>query len=146
MRCSCAGCSTRVPSIVRKRRLREVEWGIELKRLKDAVDNSSPQNDGENPYYTIDAGIVLESEAIAILDKIAPLYFAKVGEKFNVNSGTRNSYRQADAMYDVYMNRDRTFSLYKNKTAVNELIAVIKKGESRVITVHKDDRHNSKLF
>lgn len=114
-----------------------IDWGIELKRLKDAVDKSSPQDDGENPYYTIDANIVLEADAIAVLDKIAPLYFAKVGEKFNVNSGTRDSYRQADAMYDVYMGGDRTFSLYKNRTAANELIAVIKKGESRAITVQK---------
>lgn len=113
-----------------------VDFVIELTRLKDAVDKASPKEDG-NPYYTIDPNIVLEADAIAVLDKIAPLYFDKVGEKFNVNSGTRDSYRQAEAMYDVYMSGDRTLSLYKNRTAINELIAVIKNGESRAITVQK---------
>lgn len=113
-----------------------VDFVIELKRLKDAVDNSNPQ-DGENPYYTIDAGIVLESEAITVLEKIAPLYFAKVRKRFNVNSGTRDSYRQSDAMYNVYMSGGRTFPLYKNRKAANELIAVIEKGESKEITIKK---------
>ena len=109
---------------------------IELKRLKDAIDNSNPK-DGENPYYTIDAGINLEVDAIATLDKIAPLYYAKVGEKFNVNSGTRDSYRQADAMYNVYINGDKTLHLYGNRKVANELIAIIQKGESKAITVQK---------
>lgn len=113
-----------------------VDFVIELTRLKNAIDKASP-NENENPYYTIDEGIVLEADALAVLNKIAPLYFAKVGEKFNVNSGTRDSYRQAEAMYDVYMSGDKTFSLYKNRKAVNELIAVIKKGESRTATIQK---------
>jgi hypothetical protein len=90
----------------------------------------------ESPYYTIDAGIVMESDAIAVLDKIGLLYFAKVGIKFNVNSGTRDAYRQADAMYIVYMNGDRTLSLY-NRQRANELIAIIKTGESKSVTIKK---------
>ena len=113
-----------------------IDWSIELRRLKNAIDNSSPPDDGENPYYTIDAGINLEADAIAVLDKIGPLYYARVGEKFNVNSGTRDSWHQADAMYDVYMGGDRTLSLY-NRTRANELIAIIKKGESRAATIQK---------
>lgn len=113
-----------------------VDTVIELQRLKNAIDNSSPQDDGENPYYTIDANIVLEADAIAVLDKIAPLYYAKVGKKFNVNRGTRDAYRQADAMYDVYMGGDKTLSLY-NRQRANELIAIIKKGESRATTIQK---------
>ena len=112
-----------------------------LYRLKSAIDTAKPAKDPKetdgNPYYTIDAGIVLEADAIAVLDKIGPLYFAKVGKKFNVNSGTRDSYRQADAMYNVYMNGGTTLSLYKNRTAANELIAIIKKGESKTVTIQK---------
>jgi len=63
------------------------------------------------------------------LDKIAPLYFAKVGEKFNVNSGTRDSWHQAEAMYVVYVTKDKALSKYKNRKAANELIEIIKKGQ-----------------
>jgi hypothetical protein len=93
-------------------------------------------NSKESSYYTIDAGIVLEADAIAVLNKIGPLYFAKVGKKFNVNSGTRDAYRQADAMYHVYMGKDKTLSLY-NRQRANELIAIIKKGESKTVTIQK---------
>jgi hypothetical protein len=95
-----------------------------------------PPTKEESPYYTIDAGIVVEADAIAVLDKIGPLYFAKVNKKFNVNSGTRDAYRQAEAMYVVYMSGDRTLSLYNRKRA-NELIAIIKNGESKTVTVKK---------
>lgn len=116
----------------------DVDSVIQLMKLKNAIDTAPPPKDvkEESPYYTIDAGIVLEAEAIAVLDKIGPLYYAEVGEKFNVNSGTRNSYRQADAMYNVYMNGDKTLKLY-NRQRANELIAIIKKGESKAITVQK---------
>jgi hypothetical protein len=115
----------------------DVDAVIQLIKLKNSIDNATAADESEeNPYYTIDAGIVLEADAIAILDKIAPLYFAKVGEKFNVNSGTRNSYRQAEAMYIVYMNGDRTLHLY-NRQRANELIAIIKKGESKAATIKK---------
>ena len=101
-----------------------------LKELQNQKDKTT------SPYYTIDSGIVLEADAIATLDKIGPLYFAKVGQKFNVNSGTRNSYSQADAMYNVYMNGDKTLSLY-NRQRANELIDIIKKGESKAVTIQK---------
>lgn len=115
-----------------------VDAVIAVRKLRDAINNAPPPKDEkeENPYYTINAGIVIEAEAIAVLDKIAQLYFEKVKEKFNVNSGTRNSYRQALAMYNVYMNGDRTLSLY-NRQRAGELIAIIKKGESKEITVKK---------
>lgn len=121
-----------------------VDFVVQMKRLKDAIDNSSPKDD-ENPYYTIDAGIVLEADAIAVLTKIAPLYFAKVGKKFNVNSGTRDSYRQAVAMYDVYMEGDVTLSLY-NRQRANELIAIIKKRESKTVTIQKMTELIQKYF
>jgi hypothetical protein len=110
----------------------------QLMRLKQAIDNAPPPNEKEeSPYYTIDAGIVLETDALAVLDKIGSLYFAKVGKKFNVNSGTRNAYRQADAMYTVYMSGDKTLHLYTNRKVANELIAIIKKGESKEVTIQK---------
>lgn len=117
-----------------------VDYTIQLLKLKNAI-NKAPDTSGESPYYTIDASIILEADAIVILDKIAPLYFAKTGKKFNVNSGTRNSYRQADAMYDVYMNGDKTLHLYRNKIVINELLEIIKSGqksgESRTAIVKK---------
>jgi hypothetical protein len=100
---------------------------IEPPPINDKQNN--PKSNG-NSYYTIDAGIVLESDAVAVLDKIGPLYFAKVGKKFNVNSGTRDAYRQAEAMYTVYMNGDKALHLY-NRERANELIAIIKTGKPK---------------
>lgn len=106
--------------------------------IKPPSENNQQNNTSSNgnAYYTIDAGIVLEADAIAVMDKIAPMYFAKVGKKINVNSGTRDAYRQADAMYNVYMGKDKTLSLY-NRQRANELIAIIKKGEPKTITIQK---------
>lgn len=87
-----------------------------------------PKTD-ENPYYTVDAGIVLEAEAIAVLDKIGPLYFAKVGKKFNVNSGTRDAYRQAEAMWVKYP-KDKTFSEYPQRKLVDEIREAIRQAQS----------------
>lgn len=106
---------------------------LALLTLKAAIDAAKPEKEKEkdkgNPYYTIDASIVLEADALAVLDKIAPLYFAKVGEKFNVNSGTRDSFRQAEAMYTVYTSGDKTLHLYGNRKVANELIEIIKNGQ-----------------
>lgn len=107
-----------------------VDFVIELKRLKDAVDNSNPQDDGENPYYTIDAGIVLEADALAIIDKIAPLYFAKVGKKFNVNSGTRDARRQANAMLGVIEAGGTNLPKYPNRQAVGEILDAYRKAKA----------------
>lgn len=105
-----------------------VDFVVQMKRLKDAINNSSPKDDG-NPYYTIDANIVLEADAIAVLDKIAPLYFARVGKKFNVNSGTRDAYRQANAMWVKY-SRDKIFSEYPQRKLINEILEAIKKAQA----------------
>lgn len=109
--------------------------------LKAAIDTAKLEAEkvkgNGNPYYTIDDGIILEADAIAVLNKIAPLYFDRVGEKFNVNSGTRTAMQQAEAMYTVYMNGDRTLHLYGNRKVVNELLAIIKRGESKAATVQK---------
>ena len=96
----------------------------------DANCGESESNGKGSPYYTIDANIVLEADAIAVLDKIGPLYFKEVKEKFNVNSGTRTSDRQASAMYTVYMSGDKTFSLYRNRTVANQLVNIIKNGQA----------------
>lgn len=101
---------------------------------------SAKKDDEKNQistYYTIDSGIVLEADAIAVLDKIGPLYFKETGQRFNVNSGTRDAYRQADAMYNVYINGDVELKHYKNRTVVKELFEIIKKGESKTTTVQK---------
>ncbi len=96
-------------------------------KIKTALDlaKPKPKKPGENPYYTIDAGIVLEADAIAVLDKIGPLYFEKVGKKFNVNSGTRDAFRQADAMWIKYP-RDKIFSEYPNRKLINEILESIR--------------------
>lgn len=106
-----------------------IDFVIQLKKLKDAIDNSSPKDDG-NPYYTIDAGIVLEADALAVLDKIGPLYFAKVGEKFNVNSGTRNARSQANAMLGVIEAGGTNLPKYPNRQAVNEILDAYRKAKA----------------
>lgn len=108
--------------------------------LKSAIDTAKPEKDEDetkgNPYYTIDADIILESEAIAILDKIGPLYFNKVGKKFNVNSGTRDAHRQAEAMWVKYP-KDKIFSEYPNRKLINEILEAIKNaaGKSNAVVI-----------
>lgn len=101
--------------------------------LKSAIDAAKPEPEQDkpedNPYYTIDEGIVLSAEAIGILDKIGAEYFKKIGKKFNVNSGTRDAYRQAAAMYVKY-GKDKTFSEYGNRAAINEILAAIKTAQA----------------
>jgi hypothetical protein len=114
----------------------EMANAIRSVKIKNALASAVKKaKKGQSPYYTIDAGIVLEADAIAVLDKIGPLYFARTSVKFNVNSGTRDSYRQAEAMHVVYMNGDKTLHLYKNRQVVQELLNIITKGESKAITV-----------
>lgn len=131
------------PNRNRKINASEAEGFIEFanKKIEEAITkffsggnpsqlqkDKSKENEA-SPYYTIDAGIVLEADAIAVLDKIGPLYFEKAGKKFNVNSGTRDSGRQAEAMYTVYMSGDKTLHLYKNRQVIGELLAIIKNGQ-----------------
>lgn len=101
--------------------------------LKTAIDNAKPEPDKDeptdSPYYTIDEGIVLSEEAIGVLDKIGVEYNKKIGKKFNVNSGTRDAYRQAAAMYVKY-GKDKTFSEYGNRAAINEILAAIKNAQA----------------
>jgi hypothetical protein len=99
---------------------------IEPPPINDKQNN--PKSNG-NSYYTIDAGIIVEAEAIAILNKIAPEYYKRTGKQFNVNSGTRDAYRQADAMYVKYP-RDKSFSEYPNRKLVNEILEAIKKAQA----------------
>lgn len=113
--------------------IRNVEGKIDAHLLKFFTDANLTElqknvieKPNESSYYTVDADIILESEAIAILDKIGPLYFAKTGKKFNVNSGTRDAYRQAAAMWVKYP-KDKTFSEYPNRKLINEILDAIKK-------------------
>lgn len=108
-----------------------IDLVIELRRLKDAIDNASPPEDGKNPYYTIDAGIVLSDEAIKFLDKIGVEYYKRTGKRFNVNSGTRTPYRQANAMLGVIEAGDKTLSKYGNRQAINEILNAYRTGKSR---------------
>lgn len=98
-----------------------------LMLLKSAIDNAPPPTEEkeESPYYTIDEGIVLSTEAIEILDKIAVEYFKRIGKKFNVNSGTRTPYRQAAAMWVKYA-KDKTLSEYGKGAAITEILDSIK--------------------
>lgn len=104
---------------------------ITLLLLQSVINAAPPPTDEneENPYYTIDAGIILSSDAMEILDKIAVEYFKKIGKKFNVNSGTRTPYRQAAAMYVKY-GKDKTFSEYGNRTAIAEILEAIKTAQN----------------
>lgn len=115
----------------------KVDTVIELRRLKNAIDNASPREDGGSPYYTIDAGIVLADEAMKFLDAIGVKYFKRVGKKFNVNSGTRTPYRQANAMVGVIEAGDRTLSKYGNRQAINEILNAYRTGGSRADKVQK---------
>jgi len=108
----------------------EVFKNAVIAKDNDSCLDSTATEAKKNPYYTIDSGIILEADAILVLNKIAPLYFNKVGKKFNVNSGTRTADRQAEAMYTVYTSGDRTLHLYRNRKVANELIDIIRKGRS----------------
>jgi hypothetical protein len=102
-----------------------------LMLLKSAADTAPPPTDEKepSPYYTIDDGIVLSTEAIGMLDKIGVEYFKRIGKKFNVNSGTRTPYRQAAAMYVKYA-KDKALSEYGGGAAIKEILAAIKTAQS----------------
>lgn len=110
-----------------------------LLMFKAAIDSAPPpQNDKEeNPYYTIDAGIVLTDEAIKLLDEIGIRYFKRVGKKFNVNSGTRTPLSQATAMLGVIEAGDRNLSKYGNRQAANEILNAYRTGRTREERIKK---------
>lgn len=109
--------------------------------LKAAIDTAKPEpeknKDKENPFYTVDVGIVLADEAIRFLDAIGIKYFKRVGKKFNVNSGTRTPYRQANAMLGVIEAGDKTLSKYGNRQAINEILKAYRAGISRNDKIQK---------
>lgn len=105
--------------------------------LKNDFARTKPQLDqikiedtktNESPYYTIDPNIIISPEAKNILDLIGAEYFKQTGKRFNVNSGTRDPYRQAEAMYVKYPG-DKTFSEYRNRPAINEILEAIRKAQ-----------------
>lgn len=63
------------------------------------------------------------------MDKIGPKYFEKTGKKFYVNSGTRDAFRQADAMY-VKANGGDRFADYKNKKAAAEVLTAYRSAKA----------------
>ena len=58
-----------------------VDSVIQLMKLKNAIDNAPQVNEKEeNPYYTIDRGIILSKETLIVLNKIGAEYYKKVGK------------------------------------------------------------------
>lgn len=108
--------------------------GSSRPELTTRNENSAGNQKQQSRYYIIDPTIVVEPDAIAVLDKIGPKYFEKTGKKFYVNSGTRDALRQADAMYVKASGGDRLTD-YKNKKAATEVLAAYRgakaEGKSR---------------
>lgn len=118
------------------------------------LQKNKTENSNESYYYTVDQGIVLADEAIKYLNLIGEQYFKKTGKKFNVNSGTRTPYRQAEAMFIVIQSGDSNLSLY-NRDRVNPILDAYKTskaaGKSReeiiqAMTAVIQDQVNNKIY
>jgi hypothetical protein len=102
-----------------------------INKAKEAAAKTDENKTIESPFYTIDDGIVLSADAKEKLDAIGEEYFKKTGKKFNVNSGTRSPYTQADAMYTVIESGDPKLSLYGNRVAINEILNAYNSGKKQ---------------
>lgn len=86
--------------------------------------------DGEN--YTVLSGILMTKALQKKVEKVAKLYFEAKKSKLVVTSGYRPPERQAPAMYDKIINEGeaKVRRLYKNKTAIDEILATYRANKS----------------
>lgn len=112
-----------------------IDWGIELKRLKDAVDNSSPQADGKDssiPFANLKEGenIRLSSPLVVEkLTKIAADYYAATGKTLTITDGDRTALEQAYMM--IRQIRKGELGLYTQKQAAAEVKKVYDAGRGK---------------
>lgn len=90
---------------------------------KDAEKDYDIAKDGKN--YTVVEGILMTKALEKKLEKLAEIYVGKTGKKLIVTSGFRPPERQAPAMYNKIVSESEgaVRNLYKNKTAINEILA-----------------------
>jgi LysM repeat protein len=94
------------------------------------TENNSSGGAASTKNYRIRPGVSLSDDAKAKLNLIGQEYSKRSGGKvFEVTSGTRTPYSQADAMYTKITLRDN-FSEYKNKKAVNEVLDAYKQAKA----------------
>lgn len=76
-------------------------------------------------YYTVNSGILISDALRPKLEDFARRYFEATGSKLHVTSGYRPPARQANAMYDLIVNRGQSHvqNLYANQGAVSEILA-----------------------
>ena len=86
--------------------------------------------DGKN--YTVLSNILMTKPLEKKVAKVADLYFEKKQTKLVVTSGYRPPERQAPAMFDKIVNEGEgaVRKLYKNKTAIDEILATYRANKS----------------
>jgi hypothetical protein len=86
--------------------------------------------DGEN--YTVLPNILMTKPLRKKIEKLAKIYFDKKKTKLVVTSGYRPPERQAPAMYDKIAaeGEANVRKLYKNKLAIDEIIAAYRGGKN----------------
>ncbi len=96
----------------------------------NAARHNSSGSIVSNKNYRTRPGVNLSDDAKTKLNLIGQEYSRRSGGKaFEVTSGTRTAYSQADAMYTKITLRD-SFSEYKNKKAVDEVLNAYKQAKS----------------
>ena len=86
--------------------------------------------DGTN--YSVSTNILMTKALQKKVEKVAKLYFDQKKSKLFVTSGYRPPERQAPAMYDKIVNEGekRVRNLYKNKVAIDEILASYRQNKS----------------
>jgi peptidoglycan hydrolase-like protein with peptidoglycan-binding domain len=84
---------------------------------------ATPANDTR--YYTVNPGILITDALRPRLNEFARRYFEATGQRLHVTSGYRPPARQANAMYDLIINRGQAHvqGLYINQTAVSQILS-----------------------
>jgi len=97
-------------------------------------------NDEHEKHYSLDSGVVIDSDIETKVSTIADAYHAAAEAGIEITSGTRTAAKQANAMYAKFqLGGDSEVALYVNATAAQEIYSVyssgIAAGNSQAATV-----------
>jgi hypothetical protein len=86
-----------------------------------ALGKAAPADPGPPPPYAVLPDVVLSERAAAKMAQIDRAYVRKTGSHLVITSGTRDSIRQAKAMYKMIRLGADVLELYRNRAAALEI-------------------------
>ncbi len=97
------------------------------------ADNSTLDNGATRPnsnLYTSNSNVVITVQMAPRLENLARAYQQRTGQKLHITSGFRPPARQASAMAGLIQSRGSEYvrNLYRDKTAVNQIINAYDRG------------------